>query len=220
MKIQLKNKEITIRKWKGKDKREFIKLMQEKTPNEVSIMNALVYDCIEEDVTLSPEEFKYVLSQIRAKSLGEEITYNFYCTECGETHERKYNISDIMRPVFEDVNFISHGGINITLGEIKNKEYYLNKIQEGNIYDFLLRIEDINGNDAFDLDYLIDFFDDLDIDVLDEILKQYDKIKFKIDDVNTFECDCGFKEDYKFDEIPEFFPSDWFNDDSIMSSFK
>lgn len=219
MKIQLKDKTITTRKWKGKDKRAFVKLMQEPSPNEREIMQTLVYNCIEEEVTLSPDEFKFVISQIRANSLGEEIKYNFYCTECDQTHERSYNISDIIRGVYKEGNVITSGDIVITLGEVRNKEYYLEKVKDGNIYDFFLRIADINGNDTFDLEYLIDYFDELDIDILDDILSQYDELKFKIDDLNTFECDCGHSEVYRFDELPEFFPSSWFDEDSILSTF-
>lgn len=220
MKIQLKDQVITARKWKGKDKRNFMKEMQKQKPNEDKITKALVYDCIEEDVILSTDEFKYVLSMIRAESLGNEIKYNFYCTECDSTHERTYNITDIIRASYSDDSVISVGDININLGEIKNKEFYIEKIKEGKIYDFLLRINDINGDKTLDLDDLINFLDELDIDILDEILKKYDDIRFKVDDVNEFVCDCGHREKYHFDELPEFFPSEWFNDDSLVSSFR
>lgn len=227
MKLNLKDKTITIRKWKGKDKRNFMKLMQQPSPDETKIMQALVYNCIEEvdgkpgnDTILSTDEFKYVISMIRSASLGDEIHYNFYCTECSETKERTYNITDIIRGSFGEGNTITAEGVDIILGEIRNKEYYIEKIKEGNIYDFFLRIESINGNDSFDIDYLIDFFDELDIDVLDDVLGQYNEIRFKVDDINEFVCDCGHTEKFHFDELPEFFPSDWFNEESLISSFK
>lgn len=221
MKIKLKDQEITVRKWKGKDKKKFMNEMNQPEPDEAKIMQALVYNCIEEeDVVLSTDEFKYVISMIRSISLGDEIKYNFFCTECEETTERKYYITDIIRGTFGEGNTIEAEGVSITLGEIRNKEFYAKKIQEGSIFDFFLRIKEINGNDAFDLEFLIDFFDDLDLDVLDDVLKQYDAIRFKVDDVNDFVCDCGHTESYHFDELPEFFPSSWFNEDTLISSFK
>lgn len=220
-KIQLKDQVITFRKWKGKDKKNFMKEMNQPEPDEIKIMQALVYNCIEEqDVVLSTDEFKYVISMIRAASLGDEIEYNFYCTECEGIMERKYFITDIIKGTYGEGNQIEADGVSITLGEIRNKEFYAKKIQEGSIYDFFLRIKEINGNDSFDLEYLIDFFDDLDLDVLDDVLAQYDAIRFKVDDVNEFVCDCGHTESYHFDELPEFFPSEWFNEESLISSFK
>ena len=221
MKLNLKDRTITVRKWKGKDKRNFMKEMNQPEPSDERIMQTLVYNCIEEeDVVLSTDEFKYVISMIRAASLGDEILYNFFCTECENTVERKYFITDIIKGTYGEVNQIEADGVSITLREIRNKDFYIKKIQEGSIYDFFLRIKEINGNETFDLEYLIDFFDDLDLDVLDDVLKQYDNIRFKVDDVNDFVCDCGHTESYHFDELPEFFPSEWFNEESLISSFK
>ena len=56
MKIKLKDQEITIRKWKGKDKKKFMTEMNQPEPDEMKIMQALVYNCIEEeDVVLSTD---------------------------------------------------------------------------------------------------------------------------------------------------------------------
>ena len=231
MKIVLKDKTLTVRKWKGKDKKRFMNLMQQPEPDEDQIMQTLVYNCIESavgpngvidinDIILSTDEFKYTISMIRSASLGDEIEYNFYCTECSETKKRIYNITDIIKGSFGDGESISADGVEIILGGIRNKEYYLEKLKEGSIFDFFLRIKSINGNDSFDLDFLIDFFDDLDIDIIDDVLGQYDDIRFKVDDVNEFVCDCGHTEKFHFDELPEFFPSEWFNEESLISSFK
>lgn len=221
MKIQLKDQEITFRKWKGKDKKNFMKEMSQPVPDEIKIMQALVYNCIEEkDIVLSTDEFKYVISMIRAASLGNEIDYNFFCTECENTVDRKYYITDIIKGKYGHGNTIQAKGVDITLGDIRNKEFYMKKIQEGSIFDFLLRIKEINGNDSFDLEFLMDFFDELDLDVLDDVLQQYDDIRFKVDDINDFVCDCGHIESYHFDELPEFFPSQWFDSESLISSLK
>ena len=78
MKIKLGNKELTIRKWKGRDKKKFMAAVNAELLDEQEITNSLVYDCIEEDVALSDDEFKYMLSKIRAYSLGEDISIEFY----------------------------------------------------------------------------------------------------------------------------------------------
>lgn len=222
MEIKLKDKTIVTRKWKGKDKKNFIAEMIKEKPNEKEIMNTLVHDCIEtingkdykeykEKVAFSPDEFKYIISMIRSESLGDDVTYNFFCTACKQTSERIYHITDILRPKYEEGNTIYVDDIEIVIGEIKNPDFYYKKIEEDSIYDFLLRIESINGNESFSLDQLIEYFDDLDVKTLDEILIQFNKLKFKVDDLNEFVCDCSHREKFYFDEIPEFFPTEWFN---------
>lgn len=210
MKISVGNKELTIRKWKGKDKKQLLSEIKSNSIKAEAIMNALVYSCIEEDVALSSEEFKYVLSRIRAYSLGEDFEIEFHCNSCGNTYKRQFKLIDTVRPVFKELNEINVDGISIKLGSVKNKEFYVKKIQEDEIYDFLLRIQEINGNDAFTLNDLENIFDEMDIDTLTKIMRIYEECKFNIDDVNTVVCDCGKEQKYKFDEIPDFIPSDWF----------
>ena len=211
MKIKVGDKDITIRKWKGKDKKNFIKALNTTEINESLIMETLVYSCIEEDVILSTQEFRYVLSKIRAYSLGENIDIDFYCEACGEVHNESFNINEIIKYTFEPLNEIKVKDVHIKLGDIKNKEKYIELINEDALYDLLLRVESFNGNDAFTLDDLIDMFDDLDIDVLTEILEIYESKKFTIDDKNEVQCPaCKDTQVYHFDELPGFFPSSWF----------
>ena len=75
---------------------------------------------------------------------------------------------------------------------------------------FLLKIESFNGDDAFTLEGLIEKFEDLEIDTITEIMEIYDDHKFKVNDVNEIECDCGHKMKFEFDELPGFFPDSWF----------
>ena len=53
-------------------------------------------------------------------------------------------------------------------------------------------------------------FDDLDIDVLTEVMRQFNEARFKIDDVNVVKCQCGKEQAYQFDELPGFLPESWF----------
>lgn len=223
MKLQINNKEITIRKWKGKDKRNFVKSIGETADDgnstETSILNSLVYSCIEEDVILSPEEFKFVISRIRSISLGETINYEFRCEECNHVHSLECKITDIIKDIQGNKkDTISTEGVEIKLGEIRNKDFYNTKVLEDESYDLILRIAEINGADTFTLDEVIDFLDDLDLDVLEDVLEQYDEIRFRVDDTNEVSCpECKFTESYKFDEMPGFLPETWFTNNSMFS---
>lgn len=210
MKIIVGSKNLEIRKWKGSDKKNFLKAMKKTDINIMEVMQTLVYDCLEEKVALSPDEFKYVLSRIRAYSLGEEFNVEFYCNECGNIFKRTFTLKDTMRFTYTPLSEINVQSVNIQLGEIRNKDFYINKISEDIEYDFLLRISSINGNESFSLKELENIIDDIDIDILASIVEIWEDHKFKIDDVNTVQCDCGKSHTYKFDEIPEFLPIEWF----------
>lgn len=210
MQLNLGDKKVTIRKWKGKDKKNFINSLKKANVDQSEIMQALVYSCIEENVTLSQDEFKYVLSRIRAISLGEDISIEFYCDACGNVHTKKFELKNIIRFSYKPLNEIVVGDLRIKLGPIRSRDVYLQKIEEDSNYDLLLRIEEFNGDDAFTLEDLEKKFDDLDIDVLTEVMRQFNEARFKIDDVNVVKCQCGKEQAYQFDELPGFLPESWF----------
>jgi hypothetical protein len=210
MKIEVGNKNLEIRKWRGGDKKKFLAALNKKDLDINEVMQTLVYDCIEEKVTLSPDEFKYVLSRIRAYSLGEEFNVEFYCDGCGNVFKKTLLLKDTVRYTYKELNEINVQGVSIKLSEIRNKEFYIKKISEDLEYDFLLRIQEINGNESFTLQELESIIDDIDIDILTNIAEIWEDHKFKMDDINTVHCDCGKSYTYKFDEIPEFLPTSWF----------
>lgn len=211
-KIKVGNKHITIRKWKGKDKKLFKEEILKENINFKDVLNTLVYNCIEEDVVLSADEFRYVLIKIREFSLGSEFEFEFYCEECDETFNKKLTIDEIIRYTYEDVKEIKVNDITLKLGNIKNKDIYLEKIsgEDGEMHDFLLRVEKINDNDSFTYNELIDFFDELDIQTIEEIIEIWNNSKFTLDDINEVECKCGKCTKYKFDELPGFLPESWY----------
>jgi hypothetical protein len=212
MKLIVGNKHLTMKKWKGKDKKNFINALKKKDIDENEVMQSLVYSCIEEAQALSVDEFKYVLSRIRAESLGEEINIEFYCASCGELYTKTFLLKDIISYSYNELKEIKVNDVHIVLGEIRNKDFYIKKIAEDEIFDLLLRIKSINGNDTFTLDELVEMFDDMEIDTLDKVLEIYNESKFKVLDVNTVKCpSCSKETKYKFDELPGFFPQSWFD---------
>ena len=214
-KVQVGNKTVTIRKWKGADRKLFVKTIKERNLESPDLTNGLVYNCIDENYTFNAEEFRYLLTRIRAFTLGENIKFKFSCSECKEIFEEERELKDILKPKYKELKEINVDNINIKIGEIKNREFYQKIISENYddsvFYDFLLRIESFNGNDMFTFDELVEMFDDLDVDVLEKIIEIWEDSKFEIDDVNEVVCPkCSHKMNYIFDEIPEFFPTKWF----------
>lgn len=211
MKIKVGNKNLTIRKWKGKDKKAFVNSLKQEDINEMEIMDALVYSCLEENVILGKEEFKYVLTRIRAHSLGEDLNVEFYCDNCSNMFKRDFLINEIITSSFSDIDEIKVDDVSIKVGEIKNKKIYVDKVSEDDMYDLLLRVKSFNGDEAFTLQDLVDRFDDLDVDILEKVINQWEDIRFKVNDVHDVDCPhCNTITKYKFDELPGFFPENWF----------
>ena len=215
IKVPVGDKILTIRKWKGRDKIKFLNTIKNENidPEDLQnqLINSLVYDCIDENVVLSLDEFRYVLTKIRAYSLGEEIHYEFLCPNCQENFEKTLQLKDIIRYKYVPLKEIKVKDINIQLGKINNKETYMNLIEKDEMYDFILRIKSINENDAFTIEQLDEIINDIDIDVLEEILDIWESSKFKIDNINEVQCPhCEDKQLYEFDDLPDFFPKRWF----------
>ena len=125
---------------------------------------------------------------------------------------KNFKISEAIRYKHKTLSKIEIDGINIKLGPIRNKKIYMEKIQEDTDYDLLMRIQSINGNEDFNLEQLEQLFDELDLDVIENIIKIYDDHKFTIDNINTVKCKCGHEQTYEFDEIPGFLPESWFGE--------
>lgn len=216
MKVKLgKSNEITIRKWKAKEKKEFLNTVRNSESLD-ALQNVLVYNCIEENVALSAEEFKYVMTQIRSYSLGDSIELEFFCDKCKVKFLHTIELKKIIKPIISDKNLIETKNYKIKMGNIRNPDFYKETIknnpQEEKDYDFYLRIESINSDDTLTLEEIVQKFDDMDIDEFDSIFKQWEEIKFKIDDTTEISCkNCSDKVKYSFDEIPGFFPPAWFN---------
>lgn len=216
MKLKVgKDKEITIRKWKAREKKEFLNTVRNSESLD-TLQDTLVYNCIEEKVAFNADEFKYVLTQIRSYSLGEDIELEFFCDDCKKKFLNTIKLSRIVKPVFSDKNEIKTKNYKIKLGDIRNVDFYKETIknnpQEEKDYDFYLRIMSINGDDSLTLNEIIDLFDNMDIDEFDSIFQQWEDIRFKIDDTAEVKCkNCDSAVKYIFDEIPGFFPPSWFN---------
>lgn len=212
MEINIGEKKLNIRKWKLKDRKalqEAIRTNPNLTPENVA--DILVYSCIEESgVVLSKDEARYVITKIREMSIGDDYEVDFYCEKCGTDHTQTFKLSETVRSEYSPLKNIEVPGVSIKLGPIRNKSVYYQMVFEDELYDFLLKIKEINGNDAFTLTQLEEMFDEMDVDTLEQIMEIYETHKFRIDDVNPVACpNCGNVERFHFNDIPGFFPDSW-----------
>lgn len=217
---KIRDKSIKFRKWKIKDKRKFSEnsFTVDEDNEIIDSTSPLVYDCLENpNIILSPEEFRYVFTQIRKESLGNDIEFEFTCASCESKFNKTLKLTEIVKPMGTKYSDIVVKNIKLGIGDIINKEFYESKIgaciseSEEYLVDFLLHINSINNKENFTYDELVTYFDNLDVDISEEILEKWEAQKFYIDDTVEIECpECKVKEIYSFDEIPGFIPESWY----------
>lgn len=212
MELTLNGKKISFRKWKVKDRNNFVN-----AKNKVEQRQALVYNCLADPNTpLDIEEYNYLLMKIRMESIGSEITYNLKCPKCGKLYTAVVDLKDLIEYKESSLSRIEVGDTVIELQGIRKKDIYENTINsiEDNyikyIYDFAFHVKSINDNSVLTFEYVLDFINNLDVDVFEEIFKQWEAQRFKISMNGYLECEhCHENTLYNFDDLPNFFPKSW-----------
>lgn len=213
----IRDKEIKFRKWRVKDKNRLLDIIENQLdPN--LIVDSMVYECIEDrEIALSPEEYKYMLIQIRKESISKYIDYEFVCENCKNEYSFRADLDEIAKPSFKEYGILKSNNTSFKMGHIRNRNFYLDALNDTDdnklkkMIDFMFHVQELNGSDAFTFDTLFDFVDNMEIDVAEDIFKQWEDMKFKINDICDVTCPhCKFTETFKFDDLPSFFPDEWF----------
>ena len=214
--VQVGDKTVKYRKWKVKDKKTFIESMK---AGDLFGVEKIVFDCVQDkNQPLSQEEYRYVLMHIRGDSLGENLPFIIKCGECGERFPNTTSVKEIYTPRFGKYGTIKSGNTSFKMGEIQNKEYYIDAIHQCNTFeeqsfiDFLYHVREHNGNNGFTFQTLYDAVNDLDVDVASDIFKQWEDMRFTYDDHIIETCPhCKTEQQVKVDTLYGFFPKDWFS---------
>lgn len=211
--LDLGHKIVKFRKWKVKDRKALRQVVQE-NPND--IIKVMVLDCLEDSsVALSPDELQYIFIKIREESISDNFNFSFNCG-CGNKNKENIKISDVTNFTFSPFKEISIKDLKVNFCTVKNAKFYNDKILDKSnaenidIVDLILHIDSINDNIDKTFDEMMDFFMELDSDVFDELMQEYNKMNFKIDNSKKLSCkQCQKEYTFIFDEIPDFFPKDW-----------
>jgi putative baseplate hub subunit protein len=215
--LNVGNKIVKIRKWKVKDRENFKKdLLKNKDSAEkvakVTLDN-LVYNCLDKEYALNPDEIQYVFNNIRINSISDEVEFKYICKNCNKQESQIVKISEIHKGHFYNEDKIEVKNITILLQDVKNVKMYNDTIFKSEtpwIDDLIYHIKSFNGDESMSFQKLKDLFLDLDVDILDEIMDKYDDIRFKLDKEYDVICpECGNTHTYIFDEIPDFLPQKW-----------
>jgi len=130
MEIKLRGRTINVRKWKVKDRTNYINAQ-----DPILKRQALVYNCLDDPNTpLDIEEYNYVLLYLRSISVSDIIKYKIKCPECGNEFNANINLSDVLNINFDSYKPIIVDDISIDLFNVQNKQAYETRINSVQIY--------------------------------------------------------------------------------------
>ena len=211
-KTLINNKEVHFRKWKVKDKYHL-----DNAHTKYEKQQALIYGCLEDNtLQFDSQEAEYMLYQIRKQSLKTPIIYKFTCAGCGQEFEYTANLDEIFTVKNSKYEPFTVGQYTIEFQEIKNAKFYfdtLENIQDENtkvIVDMALHIKSINDNVSLNITQIMEFINNLDTDIFEEIITKFFEQRFSINKVHEVSCpNCGTVEKYFFDYVPNLYPVGW-----------
>lgn len=214
--VKLRDREVKFRKWKVKDKQKFKRALKEKT-NPKLFEEALVFDCLEDpNITLTPEEYKWLMIQIRKESVGPTLHYDFGCLNCTKEYQFDVDFDTVFEPTYKKYESLKANGVEFKMGEIQNQAFYKEEVskfndeEERTLFDFLMHVKQLNGSDTFTFDELFEYVNNMDVDTADQIFTQWEEMKFSLNENKTVKCPhCNNVQKVKFDVMPGFLPQNW-----------
>lgn len=217
--IKLGDKTVQVRKWKGKDRNVFKKLLANTNTKPKEILNTMVIECLQDkDVALSPDMLEYLFIKVRELSISDNFDVKWKCAnpECNEVNNINLNVNDVFSTSFEGYSEINVQDYKFEIKAPVNAKFYNKAIQDISqdtdveIVEFALCVSAVNNEIDFTFDELVEFLEELDTETIDQIIYMFNKMKFKIDKIHELTCEkCKQKVKYEFDEIPDFFPQNW-----------
>lgn len=213
--LELQGRKIKFRTWKVKDKENLIK-----AKTNYDKKKALVFNCLENpNEALDYLEYEYVLFNIRNKSLPNYVTkYVLRCPNCGAVYNCNVHFSDILEKNDRKYSEIKSGNYSIKVGNIRNQEFYENMImnitdnEQKILIDFILHITEFNSRIDFSAEELIKIFDSMDIEVFEDIFKQWNSMRFSYNTIGYCTCpECDYEDRFDFKDVDNFYPKSWFN---------
>ena len=210
--IDLGHKVVQIRKWKAKDRKLFRQLVVENPENiDKKIIDVLVKSCVKDlstnPIDLSYDELQYLFIKIREISISDEFEFTYTCKSCSKENITKNKINDIIS--FTWSPWVNIGGFEIQ--PIQNAAIYNKKIttkEYDENMELAFHIKTIDGK-MMSFDKVIEYIEDMEVGKLDEVMKEFNKMRFSVVNKKTFNCSCGVERTFIFDQIPGFFPDTW-----------
>lgn len=205
------NKIIKIIPWKGKTKKDFVKIFKEKQEkvSEVDIINTLILPYINKpELYYSAQEIQYILTQIREISISDKIDFSIVCDGCSKNIDISTTLDDMytytphkFNEIIDDIKWRDLRSSNSFISlcsqypeEIQTDVYLMSHIEK--YHDIIIT----------NFDDIIEICDNLSIDEINKLSSDFSKIDSKFEMKNNIKCQhCNLEKKYNFDIIPSFF---------------
>jgi len=210
------DREFRFRPWTTKNEKDYlISVESEEKITDEMLFDILIRPCLENsDVTLTVNEQKMLMIEIRKKSLGSTFPMKYICRECKQVNDLDVELDKIINfspDKFEDVcveDLVFSFG-HIATQRLKDRLKEQNTDVDYSFTEFLLHIQsiEISGRieDTFTFDELKDFVESLPTFIFDEVFEKFKKMKSSLEfSLRTYCMVCNTENDIEFDTIPNF----------------
>jgi len=225
---KIRDKSIKFRSWKIKDKKNYLSctalISDDNTPEQnqeivKGIRKNLVLNCIEDGIAITPDEYQFLLVEIRSKSINHKIELELNCDNCKQDFYFELNLKDAIKTDVSNfktiVVDIPKGTLRFKMGRIKSQDVYDNYMSksqsefEGLFVDLVQHVQNINGK-IYSSEDTFKLFNTIDVNVFEQMIKQWEPQRFKIDNTIDVVCSkCSHSDKVIVDDIPGFFPLSW-----------
>lgn len=199
--LDLGGKIIHLKKWKVKDRRDFVKAIESGEDKQQAIKN-LIYGSIKEEVYLSESELNYVLIQLKKLSIVDEIEVNYFC-DCGKLNKISTSLTQFEKIKKFNLTKSSNNDVQVVFNFPKDynlvKEIInITKLEEDTLFaEMLLHIKSVyyEGEmyNNFTFEELFRFIESIPNDIYQSIIISWNTQKFMFNMGYENKCDCGIE---------------------------
>lgn len=210
------DKKIKFTPWTTRNEKDYLIAVEaDEKIDDSKLYDLLIKPCLEDpSLTLSTNEQKMLMIEIRKKSLGSTFPMRYICNNCKQVNDIDVNFDQIIKFQAENFHDIEVENMIFKFGPIAtdNLKRRLDE-QDTNVdYAFtelILHIQsiEIDGRveDTFTFDELKEFMEDIPSSIFDKVYKEFQDMKSKLDfELKTYCITCNSENEVEFDHIPNF----------------
>jgi len=210
------DKKIKFTPWTTKNEKDYLIAVEaEEKIDDSKLYDLLIRPCLEDpNITLSTNEQKMLMIEIRKKSLGHSFPMRYICRNCKQVNDIDVDFDKIVKFTPGNYKPVKIENMVFNFGDIPtdNLRKKLDD-QETNVdYAFtemILHIQsiEIDGKieDTFTYAELKEFMETLPSFIFDNVYKEFQGMKSTLDfELKTYCITCNTENEVEFDHIPNF----------------
>jgi len=213
---QIGDRKFRFRPWTTKNEKDYLIAVESKDDIDDNLLfELLVRPCLEDkDVSLTVNEQKMLMIEIRKKSLGTSFPMRYVCTKCKQVNDIDVSFDQILKFKPDNFKSVEIENLKFNFGHIASENLKLKlKDTDTNVdyafVEFLVHIQsiEIDGKveDTFTFDELKEFIEELPTYIFDKVYKDFQEMKSSLDfELKTFCMICNTENEVEFDHIPNF----------------